>query len=196
MIAGAERIAFGIEEDVDPLALIVVEQAEDEAVRRRRRRPPANEQPHRHAGQEHDGDAADVTIDGGAQVGLDEDQRRRERRSASAAGQIARQVRISPGRQQVVEAGQRQRRCAGFMNSDGCRRMKPRSSQRCAPLPTKPSISTATSISTTRIDRKGRTALIVDSWYPRHDNRHPQEDDEDRTPASPPTAEAMPPAAE
>ena len=35
---------------------------------------------------------------------------------------------------------------AGFMNSDGCSRMGPRSSQRCAPLLTKPSASTPISI--------------------------------------------------
>ena len=75
VIAGAERIAFGIEEHVDPLALIAVHHAVDDRRGDARSPPPAPAKIH------HGKPARNMTVtphssdhDAGAKVGLDEDQ--------------------------------------------------------------------------------------------------------------------------
>ena len=67
MIAGAQRIAFRIEEDKHAVLLIFLEQEEEgEGHERRTGKPCADEQPDRHAGEEHHGDPAGHHRDGGA----------------------------------------------------------------------------------------------------------------------------------
>ena len=64
---------------------------------------------------------------------------------SNAAGQMARHLRVRPtGSNSKNRASTRT--IAGFINSLGCRRIKPMSSQRWAPLVTKPSISTRISM--------------------------------------------------
>jgi len=82
----------------------------------------------------------------GAEVGLDEDQEGWECRAASSAGQIARHLRISPRRNELVEAGKRQHD-RGFHELGGLKpdRFRDRARRR-APLLAKPSASTPSSM--------------------------------------------------
>ena len=75
VIAGAERIAFGVEEDQHALLLIVVEEREQHGQRRGAGDRGAAEPPEGQAGDEHHHHAADTDRQRGAKVGLQHDQR-------------------------------------------------------------------------------------------------------------------------
>ena len=70
VIAGAARIAFGIEEDQHALALIIMQHGPRHRQHRRHRRGRRAEQPQPHAGQEQHHNAAKQDRQGRAQIGL------------------------------------------------------------------------------------------------------------------------------
>src|SRR5689334_2389699 len=74
VIAGAEWVALGIEEDVDTFALITVHHRVDDRRSDRNGSRWRGEEPPWQSGKEHDRDAAQQDHDASAEVGLNQDQ--------------------------------------------------------------------------------------------------------------------------
>ena len=74
VIAGAARIALGVEEYLDPVALVIVHHVERERGERGERGDARAEQPQRHAGEVHRHDPAERDHQRGAEIGLDHHQ--------------------------------------------------------------------------------------------------------------------------
>ncbi|PAV70536.1 hypothetical protein WR25_16397 [Diploscapter pachys] len=104
VIAGAEGVTFGIEEDEDAISLIVVQRIlEGEGACDRDSERATDEQAHRNTRQEHHRDAAAGDHQRGAEIGLLGDQRGRNADQQAGRPDRAEAPRLA-GREHVVEA--------------------------------------------------------------------------------------------
>ncbi len=105
VIAGAQGIALGVEEDVDALPLVAVEHAVGDRRGDRDRGRGNEEDPGRQAGEEHHRHPAQHDHDAGAEVGLDEDQEGRHPEQDERRPDRARLADLAD-RNELVEAGE------------------------------------------------------------------------------------------